>query len=323
MSSSMKALHLGLALGLPLHGASQSNPASAANELVCSAITTADTLKLKWGGLSGLSADHKNPDRLYAVHDQNFPEPEIYTLDVSERTAVIVSSTPVLHKGKIPKYDLEGISRREDGGFWLASEGKPGGKRENLIIRVADNGEVQEEVGLPDKLRKHQAKNGFEGISGVGSGDSERVAVAFQRPWKDDPKGMVKIGLYWPASKQWRFFRYQLEHKKGLGLSSIMALNNRQFAVLERDNKPFSKARTKRIYSISLPQHPEKKSKKYQVLDKTLLADLLTLPNVLTCGSNGKLEGMTVSADKRLFLANDDDGKGDTMLLRLDRVLNP
>lgn len=319
----MKALHLGLALGLPLHGATQSTPVSAGNELVCSAITTADTLKLKWGALSGLSADHKNPNRLYTVHDQNLPKPKIYTLDISDLTAVIDSTIPVLRKGKIPKYDLEGISRRKDGGFWLASEGKSGDRQDNLIVRVADNGDVLEEVHLPDKLKKHQANNGFEGISSVGSGDRERVAVAFQRPWKDDPKGMVKIGLYWPAGKQWRFFRYHLDHKKGLGLSSIMALNDKQFAVLERDNKPFSKAKTQRIYTFSLPDRPEKKSKKYQVLNKTLLADLLTLPNVLTCGSNGKLEGMTLSADKRLFLVNDNDGKGDTMLLRLDGVLPP
>ncbi len=317
----MKVIQLALAFSLPLYSGDPVATAADKGEVDCSSITTAG--KIKWGALSGLTSDHNNPDKLYTVHDRNLPNPEIYTLDVSDGAAVIVSSTQILRKGKVPKYDLEGISRRRDGGFWLASEGKAGHKRDNLIIRVTDDGVVQEKVRLPDEVRRYQVKGGFEGISSIGSGRKERVAVAFQHAWKDDPKGMVKIGLYWPSGKQWRFFRYPLEQKKGVGLSAIAALDDSQFLVLERDNKSFKKAKIQRIYRISLAKNPKGKATDYPVLDKTLLVDLLAFRQVKTCGSNGKLEGMTVGADKQIYLVNDDDGKADAMLLRLNGFLKP
>ena len=266
---------------------------------------------LPWGALSGLAADTQHPYRLYAVHDHNLSPPEILVLDTSGPRAVITHSLPVTLEGKPPALDLEGIAHRPSGGFWLVSEGKSAARRPNLLVRVDEKGRIEEEIPLPPGMSQYRVKAGLEGISAWSSGDRERVAVVFQRRWKDDPEGQVKIGLYSPASHRWRFFRYPLDTRKGTGLSAVSFMPDGSIAVLERDNKPFHKARIKRIYRIRLPRS----STRVPLLEKELLVDLLSR-HVMLCGNNGKLEGMAIVGN-RLYLVADDDGDGTAMLLRM------
>jgi len=272
---------------------------------------------IRWGALSGLTADPVHEHILYTVHDHNLPRPEILVMNASGDQAVITRSIPVLRNGEEPLYDLEGIARRQAGGFWLASEGKPGRHRPNLIVRTDSAGHVEEEVPLPAAVARYRTKAGFEGVASTGTGEQERVALVFQRRWKDDPRDQVKIGQYWPASGQWHFYRYPLDAPKGTGLSAIVALGNSDFAVLERDNRPFFKAKTKMIYQIHLPARASQASQhEYPLLEKHLMRNILT-SYPISCGTNGKLEGMAQGAGGDIFMIADDDGKGDALLLRL------
>ncbi len=274
---------------------------------------------VSWGAISGLAADKDDADTLYGVHDHNLSDQEIYVLRVASRSAAITRIIPVRRNGQIPDYDLEGIARREQGGFWLASEGKPGRRLPNLIVRVDDSGQVLEEIPLPAHLSRYQTKAGFEGITVDGAGADEKVAVVFQRRWKDDPKGMLKIGRYQVRDRQWHFFHYPLDANKGVGLSSIDALGNDRYLVLERDNRPFFKARTKRIYAVTLPDQGSSQDS-IPVLRKHLVIDLLPGHSTLSCGTDGKLEGMAAIHGGPLYLITDDDGKGNAMLLHIDKV---
>jgi len=274
---------------------------------------------MRWGALSGLAADTTNEAVLYAVHDHNLPHPKILVLDVSGHQAIISRSIPVLRNGSEPPYDLEGITRRGQGGFWLASEGKRGRGRPNLIIHTDESGQVLEEIPLPPSVAQYRIKAGFEGIASTGTGDREQVVVVFQRSWKDDQPGQVKIGQYWPARAQWRFYRYPLDRPKSNGLSAAVFLDDGTVAVLERDNKPLYKARTKAIYKISLPSSPDPKSAPpYPLLEKTRMMDILSSYS-LACGTDGKLEGMALTPGEKLFLVADDDGKGHAMLLQVPK----
>ncbi len=264
-----------------------------------------------WGGISGLAHDNHDPCILYGVHDHNLQGQAIYVLDICQASSRIKYSIPIRRSGQVPDYDLEGISQRPAGGFWLASEGKPGRHLPNLLVRTDAQGRVLEEVPLPPAISRYRVKAGLEGIASTGEGKNEQVVVVFQRRWKDDPKGQVKIGLYSPASHHWQFFRYPLDARKGTGLSAVSFLPDGSTAVLERDNKPFHKARIKRIYRLRLPRS----SSGMPLLKKELLTDLLSR-HPLLCGSNGKLEGMT-AAGNRLYLVADDDGDGTAMLLRV------
>ncbi|WP_457668935.1 esterase-like activity of phytase family protein [Thiolapillus sp.] len=268
---------------------------------------------IRWGALSGLTADPVHERILYAVHDHNLPRPEILVMNASGNQAVITRSIPVLRNGEEPPYDLEGIARRQAGGFWLASEGKPGRHLPNLIVRTDSAGHVEEEVPLPAAVARYRIKAGFEGIASTGTGEQERVAVVFQRRWKDDPKGQVKIGQYWPARGQWRFYRYVLDKRKGSGLSAASFTPSGDLVVLERDNKPFFKAKIKRLYRLALPSTPDTSGKPYPVLHKTLVGDILQSLD-LFCGTDGKLEGLTRSASGYYLIA-DDDGDGNVPLL--------
>ena len=274
---------------------------------------------IHWGALSGLSIDTTHEDVLYAVHDHNLPHPEILVLDVSGDQAIVTHSIPVLLNGAEPPYDLEGITHRSEGGFWLASEGKRGQGRPNLIVRTDESGNVLEEIALPKYMASIRTKAGFEGITVNGTDTAEEVLVIFQRSWPDDPEGTLKIGRYHVHNKQWKFYRYPLDARKGTGASSITTLSDNSFLLLERDNRPFHKARIKRIYSVTLPDDTESRSPP-PTLNKTLVLDLLGAYNPLLCGTNGKLEGMTLSPEGKLYLVADDDGKSDAMLLEVSNL---
>jgi hypothetical protein len=275
-----------------------------------------------WGALSGLAADRSNADILYTVHDSFYAQSRIYTVDIGSTPANITSELVLMKNGETVDYDLEGVATRADGGFWVVSEGAVG-KSNNLLIQVTPSGDVLQEVLLPANIRVHQAKFGFEGVASVGSGSDEKVYVAVQREWGDDPEGFVKIGEYAPATGVWQFFYYPLDNpvKGWVGLSELVAESADSFLVLERDNQQGEAATIKRVYRINLSSASPVAGMTYPVLNKSLVRDILPDLGQGTGWTPDKPEGMTLGLNGTLYIVTDNDGLddavGETRFLRL------
>ena len=307
------------------------NEGSPAYPTVVSEPSAAGTL-ITWGALSGLSLDPANTNRLFAVSDGFYAQGKILTVDIGASPAKIVAEI-VVTKGGQPaaNLDLEGIAARPRGGFWLASEGNPErkeGATDNLLSRVSSSGEIEEEVVLPDSIKGAATRFGYEGVAVTGEGEDETVWVAIQREWKDDPKGLVKIGAYKPASRTWRFFHYPLEPAFGegwIGLSEITAVGNDTFVVIERDNRIGDAAKVKRLYRFSTAGlTPAEPGKAPTIVNKTLVRDLMLDLQVPRGYVLEKVEGFAVAGSGEAFAVTDNDGvensSGETQLLRLGRL---
>jgi hypothetical protein len=229
-------------------------------------------------------------------------------------------------------YDVEGVATRPGGGFWVASEGAgnaPSATRANLLVEVAGDGTVVQEIPLPSAVAALQRNNGFEGVAAVGEGSAERVYVAFQREWSGDPPRHVRIGEYRPGTGEWRFFHYPIDPVESpsadwVGLSEIVALSPDRLLVLERDNAGGPDARNKRLYAVSVAGvEPQPQGEAFPVLAKTLAMDLLPALRATGGWTQEKVEGVAVTRDGRLYVATDNDGvdenTGETLLLRLGR----
>lgn len=270
---------------------------------------------IAWGALSALAADRNDAKTLYSVHDSYYKEPRIYTLDVSSKPARITKETVLSGAGDLD-YDLEGIAQAADGGFWLASEGNA--DRDNLLIRVDASGHVLQEVTLPASVQALKKNNGYEGVAVTGSGETEQVYVAFQREWKDDPEGFVRIGHYTPTSKEWAFYRYPLDELESpaggwVGLSELVALDDETFAVIERDNQRGPNATIKRLYTFSIHDlTPAPQGSDFPVVTKTLARDILPDLQAPKGWVQDKLEGLAVAADGAVYMVTDNDGVDDS-----------
>lgn len=282
-----------------------------------------------WGALSGLAADLLDADKLYAVSDSFYDSARIFTLDVSSKPARIVSHVD-LHGSKTPKFDLEGIAIASDGGFWLASEGHPKKEMRHLLLKVAANGSVEQEIPLPAELVAQAKRFSFEGVSEFENNGQTLVAVAVQREWKDDPKDHTKIGIYNPADRSWGFVHYPLSKPASaaggwVGLSEIVSLGGGAFAVLERDNKGGEDAAIKQITVVSLDGiTPAKYGESLPVLEKRVALDILPAMAADKGWVLDKPEGLAVTADGQLILVTDNDGvddaPGETQLIKLGPV---
>lgn len=279
-----------------------------------------------WGALSGLAGDPWDANKIYAVSDSFYDAARIFTIDLSSKPAKIVSRVD-LHGGMTPKYDLEGISLAKDGGFWLASEGNPKKDMPHLLIKVAADGAVQEEIQLPADLVAQSKRFSFEGVAEFERGGKTLVALAVQREWGDDPKGMVKIAVYDPSDKSWGFVHYPLDKPKSpaggwVGLSELTLIGDETFAVLERDNQGGENAALKQVTVVSLKGvTPAKLGEALPILEKRVALDILP---VLQQGGGwvlDKPEGLTVTAGGELILVTDNDGvddaPGETKLIDL------
>jgi hypothetical protein len=291
-------------------------------------------LPIPFGALSGLTAGAA-PGMLYAVHDSFYKEARIFHIDATAKPAMITGYTPLygLPQDDIDAYDLEGIAVRADGGFWLVSEGTGNiddllgrdFEDENLLIRVAADGEIMEEVSLPAEVADKQHRFGFEGVAVTGSGAQERVFVAFQREWlKSEPDGIVRIGEYNPQTGNWKFHWYPLDPREAdsgwVGLSEIVAVGPRAFLVLERDNQGGPFAAIKRIYHFDLNDGRDAnlqdnrgngKGQSYPTVRKTLVHDLLPDYQAINGWVPDKPEGMVVDAAGDVFVVTDNDGVDD------------
>ncbi|WP_417687780.1 esterase-like activity of phytase family protein [Roseibium sp.] len=282
-----------------------------------------------WGALSGLAADPADANKVYAVTDSFYDKAKVLTLDISSTPAKITSAV-ILHGKDTPKYDLEGISVARDGGFWVASEGNLDKEMNHLLLKVARDGTVEEEITLPEALVAQSARFSFEGVAEFEKNGQTLVAVAVQREWKDDPKGMVKLAIYNPADKSWGFVHYPLDKPASpaggwVGLSEIVSLGGEEFLILERDNQGGEFAAIKQITKISLEGvAPAGYGAVLPVVEKVKVKDIL--PELKA--SNGwvldKPEGLTVTASGEVILVTDNDGVDDapgaTELFHLGQV---
>ena len=282
---------------------------------------------IPWGALSGMVGDIKDAKTLYAVPDSYYAQSRIFRAQVSQQGPAEINKAIVLHKdGATVDYDLEGIAQRSDGSFWLVSEGNSG-SRPNLLIKTSANGEVLAEVTLPDAVVAKQRKNGFEGVAVTGSGEQEKVYVAFQREWTDDPAGLVRIGVYSPASNDWGFFYYPLEAttEGWIGLSEITAIDDDTFVVIERDNQQGPKARVKRLYEFSTAGlSPVAEGNHFPTLSKTLVQDLLPELNATNGWTPDKVEGTALTRNGQVYVVTDNDGvddaSGETRFMKLGKL---
>ncbi|MBS8262043.1 esterase-like activity of phytase family protein [Roseibium polysiphoniae] len=279
-----------------------------------------------WGALSALAADPSDANKIYAVTDSFYDKSKILTVDISSKPAKITGAV-VLHGSDTAKYDLEGVAVSKDGGFWLASEGHPEKELKHLLLKASADGAVQEEIELPAELIAQAERHAFEGVAEFEKDGQTLVAVALQREWKDDPKGMVKLAIYNPADKSWGFVHYPLDAPASqaggwVGLSEIVSLGGEEFAILERDNKGGEDAAIKQITVVSLKGiSPAKYGDDLPVLEKRMAMDILPALAASKGWVLDKPEGLTVTAGGRLILVTDNDGvddaPGETLLIDL------
>lgn len=299
-----------------------------------------NNLPVGWGALSGLASDKQKANTLYAIEDSFYKSNRIFTIDTSKSPAEITKATPIkdekgllanikvegkttlVNEDKTVNIDPEGIATSQNGGFWIASEGKGtvGDEKKafaypNLLLKTDVNGVIEQVITLSEELNKVQLRFGFEGVAE----QDGKVYVAFQRAWNKEEN--PRIGIYDFATKTWQFVFYPLDKKASqnggwVGLSDLAPIGNGQFYVLERDNQGGPDAAIKRIYQIDLSN-----VKANTTIEKTLVRDLigdLAKANGLT---PEKVEGLTVTPTKEIYIINDNDGvddnSGETQLLKL------
>jgi hypothetical protein len=148
------------------------------------------------------------------------------------------------------------------------------------------------------------------------------VYVAFQREWANDPVGFVKIGRYTPVEKAWAFYHYPLDAAPDggwVGLSEITWIGDDTLLVVERDNQQRDDARVKRLYRFSVAGiTPAAAGSIPPALTKTLVRDLLVKDDYRL----EKIEGAALTDSGELLVVNDNDGAGETRLLRLHSVIS-
>lgn len=294
---------------------------------IVSAIDPATDAPIGWGALSGLAADPAAEGKLYAVSDSIYGVSRIYALDATATPARITRAIDIKKDGKPVGYDLEGIALAKDGGFWLASEGNPDKEINNYLLKVDGAGNVLEEIQLPEALVAQAVRFGLEGIAAWEENGREKLILAVQREWKDDPKGLVKLAIHEPATKSWSYVHYPLETPKSgnggwVGLSEITHLGGLRFALIERDNQPGVHAALKLITTIDLAGvDPKPLGETLPVVGKKVVLDALPLMLASKGWISDKIEGLTVTRGGQVYAVIDNDGlsdaPGETQFLRL------
>jgi hypothetical protein len=274
---------------------------------------TAEGTGIGWGALSALAADPATPGKLYAVSDSVYrAAPTIYTIDATQTPARITGAVVVTRDGDpAQKLDLEGIATDGEGGFWLASEGRADKLVPHAIYHVDAEGAIDKEIALPDELLAHQTRFGAEGIAVQG----DRLWLAMQREWGDDPKGMVKLLAYDLKEKTWGAVHYPLEapaEGRWMGLSEIQIDGDWAYFI-ERDNGTGDAAQVKHLTRVPLAQlQPAPLGSDLPVVTKELVRDLkpdLAQWNGYTAE---KVEGFAIDATGTGWLVTDNDGVDDS-----------
>jgi hypothetical protein len=266
-----------------------------------------------WGALSGLTADAEVPGRLFAVSDSVYGgAATIFTIDATQTPARIVDALTVTRNGDAAqKLDLEGIAPDGEGGFWLASEGRSDRLIPHAIYRVDAEGQITDEIALPEELLSQETRFGFEGITRVG----DVLWMAVQREWKDDPKGMVKLVAYDTANETWGAVHYPLDAPADdawMGLSEITAHGDWIY-IVERDNQIADRAATKKLYRVpASAMQAAPLGGPLPVVTKELVRDLLPDLAALNGYAVDKIEGFAIDSANTGFVVTDNDGVDDS-----------
>ncbi|WP_128255167.1 esterase-like activity of phytase family protein [Falsirhodobacter deserti] len=264
-----------------------------------------------WGALSGLVAGNE-AGQLYAVSDSVYGnQPAIFTIDTTQTPARITHKTVVTRNGHpAQKLDLEGITTDGEGGFWLASEGRTDRLIPHAIYHVNAKGEIKEEIGLPAELVAHEKRFGFEGIAM----QDNRLWLAVQREWGDDPEGQVKLLSYDLDAKEWGAVAYPLEEKgEGwMGLSEL-TINGDWAYVIERDNLIGEAAKVKKLYRFPVSElEPVALGEDLPVVSKEEVRDLIPDLRALNGYIVDKVEGFAINAAGEGWVVTDNDGVDDS-----------
>lgn len=272
-----------------------------------------------WGTLSGLTAHPTNPRLLYACTDQDSPPARILEIDVSRTPARVVRQIEISVPG-VHHLDIEGISAKRDGGFWLASEGGDYNDPPNLLLEVDAAGRLIRAVVLPAAIVGAVQKKGLEGVAVVEGAAGTRLYVAFQEPLADDPQDLTRIAEVDPAAGTWRFWHYPLDETKddGLtGLSEIVHLGGTRFAAIERDGKGGRKSiKWLTTFSLDAGGGAETGGNPPRI-SKQVAFDLVPLFLDRDMKVEKEIEGLAVAADGQVYVLNDNDNERATLLLRL------
>lgn len=305
-----------------------------------------------WGALSGFV--DATGSMLYAVPDSAY-QSSVYVLDVASEPADVVDETPVTDPDALlPDYlrsdegrallDLEGVATADDG-LWLVSEGETrpdNNVRPNLLVRVNSNGVIQEVIELPfpkqevalvdedgnptgevREISENANRFGFEGVTVAG----DKVLIAFQRTWGDDPPGIARIGEYDPSTGAWAFYGYELDASaNNPGLSEIVALGAENFAVIERDGAngsvdPPDIFKTVKTFSIAdATPTPNPTGEVVDLAPESMVTPAAEFIDLVGSTPGDDLEKWECLAlkDGTLFVANDNDGAGESRLLRIE-----
>ena len=276
-----------------------------------------DGKPIGWSALSGLVGDAEKAGMLYAVNDSFFgAQPMIFTIDATQKPAVITSALPVTRGGAAAqKLDLEGITIDGKGGFWVASEGDPAKLIGHGIYNVDSKGEIKTEIGFPVELLAGQTRFGLEGITSVGAGDDLTLWMAVQREWKDDEQGTVKLVSYKPKSKEWGAVSYPLDKTEAgwVGLSEITAHGDHVY-IVERDNQIGDAAKLKKLYRVAIADlKPGKFGETLPMVSKEEVHDFIPDLEAATKGYVvDKLEGFAFDAAGNAYAVTDNDGVDDS-----------
>ncbi len=276
-----------------------------------------------FGAISGMVADADG--MIYAVNDSFYGfQPSILKIDPSQTPARIVEVIRVTRQNgeAAQQLDMEGITLDDEGGFWVASEGRTDRVIPHALYHVDASGEIQfrsGEIGLPPELMAVERRFGFEGITKVG----DVLWMAIQREWADDPENHVKLVAYNTETEEWGAVHYEkaVPATGWVGLSEIVAHGD-WFYVVERDNQHGIAAVTKKIYRIPASEMiPAPLGSDLPVVSKELVQDLI--PALTSTGGYvlDKVEGLAIQPDGTMWVSTDNDGvddhSGETMFFSI------
>lgn len=281
-----------------------------------------DGAPIGWQALGALAADPTDAKTLWTAADTVIKNGTVYKVNVAAEPARITESITVTDGGSPAALDIEGLFKRPQGGFWIASEGATGATNE--LVRTDDAGVVQERVSLPTEITSKLGKQGLEGVTATNDARGEHVWFVLQRALSDED--VVRVGRYDVADESFHWYGYELESplrgtSDWIGLSEITAIDDDTFAVIERDKLNGPAARNKRIYTFTVPADS---AEALPMLDKRLAIDVLPALKATNGWTQEKLEGFAIAKDGALYAVTDNDGlkdaTGETVFLRLGKA---
>jgi len=263
-----------------------------------------------WGAISGMVAGEDGI--VYAVNDSFYAfQPTIFVIDTNESPARIVDAIRVTREGfPAQSLDMEGIALDGEGGFYVASEGRPARGRWHAIYHVDAEGEIQRTIPFPKELWAVERRHAAEGVTRVGN----TLWVAIQREWDDDPENLVKLLAYNLETEEWGAVHYPKEAPETgwVGLSEITAHGDWMYLV-ERDNQIGADAVVKQITRVSMDQMvPAPLGGELPVVEKEVVRDLI--PDLASYGGYivDKVEGLAIFEDGTTWVSTDNDGVDDS-----------